>query len=1117
MIKFIHIADLHANKERKSICLKALSELKDLIIKESLNGISPTLLFAGDFWDATITNTDSSGFTDYIKAMKEITDITDVYMITGTASHDPNGSYDIFETIGIKVFKKTTIYSDVKNRFNLLAIPEPRKNDYIGKNTKEISKNIISKLKNDIENFNNQFADSNLPKIMMYHGEVGGAVYQNGITAGSTPDSYAIPSNYLKGFDYCALGHIHKPQHISGTNAYYSGSVPARNFGEEHQQGVNLVTIDDNNSIKVEKIYFDFPVNCTEEISYNDIASVKEKDFSNKKVHLKITLDKILKKTFNSEFVRNEIQKATNAVDVKISFDYSKTSNIRSEKIAKSKSVIEKFKVYADINGINYKDTLIDKIKNIQDNMLIDQFIPCDSYSLEYLSLRGAIGIKDGTGKDEIEINFNQYADGILALVGTNGSGKTTIIENCHPFPQMLTRGGSLKEHFFLKDSHRILIYKTSSGKFYKISMIIDGAAKCIGTKYFVEVKNSDTENWLPYKSVDGSFESYKEWVLHTFGTVEMFLRTSFFAKEQVKGIPDLSRATKSEKMELFSILAGIDYLSIFSEQAKIKGKEINEKINEIKSSIKNFDELKEKIRLYKESHTNCQSEILKYESLLKIDKEELELYKIEQNKYDSLASSLSMLHQNLKTQYDLKSTLQKQYDTLVLNISQIKKDIANKDVYQQQKDWYENNLKKREDLRGEVLKTKELLQALETQHSETNRIVTELIVKRTTLDKKISQIDFELNTIKNSIPKLDGLCPLCGSPLSEHKKVELENEISEKENKIKQLEKEHRQLSTNYTETENHIQSLDVERIANEISAKRSFVDNCINDIDTINSYIETLDLNKIDYILNDAEDSLRQYLLEKKEIEVKLEESDNKIIELEELNKNQPKDYSDKIKRLERGINDSTVKLAENKATCKLIEKELSELNRYSEEMSVIEEKIKNLQNDTAEYSIIEKAFSNSGIQVLELDSAAPEISDIANSILLETYGDRFSISFETQRESSGKKIDDFIINIFDSESGRVKKLDALCSGESVWIKQALYYAFSILRTRKTGFCFRTRFLDESDGSLDSVARCKYIKMIEAAHKACNARLTVLITHSSELKDIIEQQLQLTSLRKE
>lgn len=49
MIKFIHIADLHANKERKSICLKALSELKDLIIKESLNGISPTLLFAGDF------------------------------------------------------------------------------------------------------------------------------------------------------------------------------------------------------------------------------------------------------------------------------------------------------------------------------------------------------------------------------------------------------------------------------------------------------------------------------------------------------------------------------------------------------------------------------------------------------------------------------------------------------------------------------------------------------------------------------------------------------------------------------------------------------------------------------------------------------------------------------------------------------------------------------------------------------------------------------------------------------------------------------------------------------------------------------------------------------------
>jgi DNA repair exonuclease SbcCD ATPase subunit len=188
------------------------------------------------------------------------------------------------------------------------------------------------------------------------------------------------------------------------------------------------------------------------------------------------------------------------------------------------------------------------------------------------------------------------------------------------------------------------------------------------------------------------------------------------------------------------------------------------------------------------------------------------------------------------------------------------------------------------------------------------------------------------------------------------------------------------------------------------------------------------------------------------------------------------------------------------------------LLEFDKYEDELRNINSKINGLNNDIKDYAIIEKAFSNSGIQALELDSAAPEISDITNAILKETYGDRFTVSFETQRDSSaGKKIDDFIINVFDAKSGRDKKLDTLCSGESVWIKQSLYYAFSVLRTRRTGFCFKTRFLDESDGSLDAESRIRFVKMIEAAHKACNASLTLLITHSAEVKDILEQKIEL------
>lgn len=1107
MVKLIHIADFHASKERKTQCLYALESLKELVIKEQeKDGITPVVLFAGDFWDSTITNTEVSGFSDYIKSMKEISDITEIYMITGTASHDPNGSYGIFESLGIKVFTQMRIF--YHKDFNITAIPEPRKTDYIEKNSVEISKKILKTIK--------QFLDKGKKhprvNILLYHGEVNGAVYQNGVISGTSENSYAIPSSWLKDFDYCALGHIHAPQQIKGTNAYYSGSVPAKDFGETHEQGVNLVTIDELGT-KVQRVIFDFPVNLTEEVSYEDIQKIKNRDYTGKRVHLKVKIDKLLKRSFNSEELKKELLAATNAIELKMTFDYSQTSNVRSERIAQQKSSVDKFKTYAEINGIHYKNSILDKIRNIQDNMLIEQFIPCESFSLEYLSLRGSIGIKDGLGKDEIEIDFNKYSDGVLALIGANGAGKTTIIENCHPFPQMLTRGGSLRDHFCLKDSHRILIYKTDSGKYYKITMQIDGVAKVVGTKYFVQIKKSENEEWQNYLSVDGSYDSYKEWVFHTFGTVDLFLRTSFFAKEQVKGIPDLSRATKAEKMELFSVLAGTDYLSVFADKSKEKQKEIQEKIVEAKAGVKNFDEIKSRLESCKSERDGNLEEIEKYAKLLELDNAELEIFKSEQEKYIAVEKNLSMIAQNLKAQRQLKDNYQREYDTLCIQVEEIKNLLLNKDVFQQQSDWYAENSQKREDLKEEIASTKEVLQGMEIQYSDYIQKVSELEREKNSVEKESSNISFKIEMLEDKIPQTDGLCPVCGAPLSEHKLEEIRIEQQKKEQELKALKKKLSELTFKQNQLETELQKYDVKSFAETIKEKRKIIDSAQSDIDMITAYISGLDFTKIDFVLNNAEKELQENLVKKQELSVKLEEVKRQVKELDDLNKNQPKDHSDKIKRLERGIQDSQEKLATYKASVKLLEMQISDLAKYSDDIQKIENELKELESDLKEYSIIEKAFSNNGIQALELDSAAPEISEIANAILLETYGDRFSISFETQRElaSGKKKIDDFIINIFDSETGRIKKLDSLCSGESVWIKQALYYAFSILRTRRTGFCFKTRFLDESDGALDSVARAKYIRMIEAAHKACNSRLTVLITHSQELKDIIEQKLEL------
>lgn len=62
----------------------------------------------------------------------------------------------------------------------------------------------------------------------------------------------SIPSEVLEGFDYVALGHIHKPQKI-GKSAYYSGSPIPMRFSETHPKSVMILELKDG-KFEIEKM-----------------------------------------------------------------------------------------------------------------------------------------------------------------------------------------------------------------------------------------------------------------------------------------------------------------------------------------------------------------------------------------------------------------------------------------------------------------------------------------------------------------------------------------------------------------------------------------------------------------------------------------------------------------------------------------------------------------------------------------------------------------------------------------------------------------------------------------------------------------------------------------------
>ncbi|CAB3802752.1 hypothetical protein LMG28138_05247 [Pararobbsia alpina] len=80
------------------------------------------------------------------------------------------------------------------------------------------------------------------------------------------------------------------------------------------------------------------------------------------------------------------------------------------------------------------------------------------------LYLKGFTGVRDGMKRDEITIDFEMLPAGLIALVGPNGCGKTTIMDNLHPYRILPSRATKLSvdafsywDHLFGVQAEKVL------------------------------------------------------------------------------------------------------------------------------------------------------------------------------------------------------------------------------------------------------------------------------------------------------------------------------------------------------------------------------------------------------------------------------------------------------------------------------------------------------------------------------------------------------------------------------------------------------------------------------------------------------------------------------------
>lgn len=154
-------------------------------------------------------------------------------------------------------------------------------------------------------------------------------------------------------------------------------------------------------------------------------------------------------------------------------------------------------------------------------------------------------------------------------------------------------------------------------------------------------------------------------------------------------------------------------------------------------------------------------------------------------------------------------------------------------------------------------------------------------------------------------------------------------------------------------------------------------------------------------------------------------------------------------------------------------------------------------------ATWGVVVDACSRTGIPTLEMDAAGPTVSSYCNDLLLGCFGGRFTVDLITQdAKADGKGLKEvFEVRVYDATRGgaAVDILD-LSGGERVIVDEALKCAIAQLVNDRGDWPVLTLWRDETTGALDPVNATRYVEMLRRLAQRAGVRHILFITHMPE-----------------
>ncbi len=295
-MKIMHLSDLHIGKK-----VNEYSMLQDqiYILKEILHIIDDekveTVIIAGDVYDRSLPPNEALELFDEFLYQLSSRNVN-VFVISGNHDSPERISYGGRMMTENKIFLSPVYDGNVKpitlnddyGEVNFYLLPFVRPADIRRYFPDENIENYTDAVKVAIDNMNVDFSERN---ILVTHQFVTGAELSESedIIVGGTDN---VSGEVFDGFDYVALGHIHREQTVGKDNIRYCGTPLKYSFSEaKNIKSVTILDFNDKGNIEYSKIPLT-PLRDMREIrgTYYELTLKSNYESTNTEDYLHITL-----------------------------------------------------------------------------------------------------------------------------------------------------------------------------------------------------------------------------------------------------------------------------------------------------------------------------------------------------------------------------------------------------------------------------------------------------------------------------------------------------------------------------------------------------------------------------------------------------------------------------------------------------------------------------------------------------------------------------------------------------------------------------------------------------------------------------------------------------------